>query len=239
MSQSIVSQSNWTIMGKGGVGKSFITWLLAQYFKSKGRNTYFADTDPNNATFSSFPEIGAEHINIQDDDLALNQGPFDEMVNQIASHEFSIVDNGASSFAPLMHYLTQNNTLSNLQSIGQQVIIHMPLVGGPAMRDTLWGIDMVLRNTPAEVVIWQNDHFGKDAVEFKETNLYKEFASRVLGVVHLPKRDENTHVKTIQKLYSNGQIFDVAASAAYPFVEKHRINDFRNDVFGKLEALGI
>jgi hypothetical protein len=226
-------------MGKGGVGKSFITWLLAQYFIEKGRSTYFADTDPNNATFSSFPAIGASHINITDDDLALNQGPFDDMVNEIAKHDYSVIDNGASSFAPLMHYLTQNNTLSDLQSIGQRVIIHMPLVGGPAMKDTLWGIDMVLRNTPAEVVIWQNDHFGKDAVQFKETKLYKEFEARVIGVVHLQKRDEHTFVKTVQELYSNGKLFDAAESAEYGFVEKSRIHNFRKEVFDQLNELGI
>lgn len=232
-------QSNWTIMGKGGVGKSFISWLIANWFIAKERNTYFADTDPNNATFSSFESIGAQHINIDDEDLGLNQGPFDQMVNEIASYEYSVIDNGASSFKPLMHYLTQNNTFRDLQALGQQVIVHTPLVGGPAMRDTLWGIDMVLRNTPAEVVIWQNDHFGKDAVQFTETNLYKEFKSRIIGVVHLPKRDENTFVKTIQELYSNGKLLDVANSGGYAFVEKSRILNFQREVFAKLDALGI
>ena len=155
------------------------------------------------------------------------------------STEYSVIDNGASSFKPLMHYLTQNNTFRDLQALGQQVIVHTPLVGGPAMRDTLWGIDMVLRNTPAEVMIWQNDHFGKDAVQFTETNLYKEFKSRIIGVVHLPKRDENTFVKTIQELYSNGKLLDVANSGGYAFVEKSRILNFQREVFAKLGALGI
>jgi len=88
-------------------------------------------------------------------------------------------------------------------------------------------------------VIWQNDHFGKDAVRFRETNLYREFKSRVVGVVHLPKRDENTFVKTIKGLYSKGQLLDASSSAEYGFVEKSRLNNFRTEVFTKLDALGI
>lgn len=234
-----MKQSNWTMMGKGGVGKSFITWLLAQYYMEQGRNTYFADTDPNNATFASFPEIAAEHIMINEHNRSLNKGPLDGMLNKIASSEYSIIDNGASSFSPVMSYLSDENIIGGLQSIGQQVIMHMPLVGGSFMKDTLWGIDLMFRETPADVVVWQNDYYGPEAPRFENTNLYKEFRSRVLGIVHLPKRDENTAVKTIKDLYTKGQILDESASPAYGFIEKSRISNFRTEVFDKLDALGL
>lgn len=90
-----MKQSNWTIMGKGGVGKSFVTWLLVQNFINKNHNTYFADTDPTDATLSEFPEINAKHISITDVELNINHSAVDNLVNDIALHDgYSVIDMG-------------------------------------------------------------------------------------------------------------------------------------------------
>ena len=43
--------------GEGGVGKSVIANLLAQYIKKTGRPLKCVDTDPVNKTFSSFKAL--------------------------------------------------------------------------------------------------------------------------------------------------------------------------------------
>lgn len=238
-----MKQSNWTIMGKGGVGKSFCTWLLAQYFIRENRKTYFADTDPTNATFSAYPEINAKHINITDEELNIDQSSFDKLVNDIASHDaYSVIDTGSPSFLPMMNYLSQNGTFDALMEAGHQVIVHAPLVGGPAKRDTLQGIYGILENTNAQMVIWQNDYFGavmKDGMDFADTDLYGKFGDRILGVVHLPKREETTFGRSIHNLIEKRLLLSACDSEGFPFAEKSRIEKFRRDVFGKLEAIGI
>lgn len=222
-----MKQSNWTIMGKGGVGKSFVTWLLAQYFISKERDTYFADTDPTNATFSASPEINAKHISITDEELNIDQSAFDKLVNAIANHDgYSIVDTGSPSFLPMMNYLAQNETFDSLMEAGHQVIVHAPLVGGPAKRDTTQGIYGILENTNAQMVIWKNDYFGavmKDGVEFTDTQLYGKFGDRILGVVHLPKREETTFGRSIHDLIERRLLLSACDEADFPFAEKSRI----------------
>ena len=44
------------LQGKGGVGKSFISSILAQHRIAKGKNPLCIDTDPVNATFLRFQE---------------------------------------------------------------------------------------------------------------------------------------------------------------------------------------
>ena len=43
-----------TLQGKGGVGKSLVAAVLAQYLKSAGRDVRCIDTDPVNRTFAQY-----------------------------------------------------------------------------------------------------------------------------------------------------------------------------------------
>jgi adenylylsulfate kinase-like enzyme len=43
-----------TLQGKGGVGKSLVSSILAQYFRHRGADIYCLDTDPVNQTFSQY-----------------------------------------------------------------------------------------------------------------------------------------------------------------------------------------
>lgn len=51
---------NLTLQGKGGVGKSYITSIFAQYIKDyKGVEISGADTDPVNRSFAAFKSLNA------------------------------------------------------------------------------------------------------------------------------------------------------------------------------------
>jgi CO dehydrogenase nickel-insertion accessory protein CooC1 len=52
------------LQGKGGVGKSFVSAILAQYLRSKSATLHCLDTDPVNATFAQYAQLKAEHVNI-------------------------------------------------------------------------------------------------------------------------------------------------------------------------------
>jgi Mrp family chromosome partitioning ATPase len=47
-----------TLQGKGGVGKSLVSSILAQYFRHRGAEIHGIDTDPVNQTFSQYAELG-------------------------------------------------------------------------------------------------------------------------------------------------------------------------------------
>ncbi len=77
---------NIVLQGKGGVGKSFISSILAQYFLDyKKVDLVGADTDPVNKSFASFERINAYPIEILKNG-AIIQSKFDNifelMVNE-------------------------------------------------------------------------------------------------------------------------------------------------------------
>ncbi|WP_458448767.1 nucleotide-binding protein, partial [Campylobacter coli] len=45
-----MAKIHFVLNGKGGIGKSFISSLLCQYFLDKGESIVAIDTDPNNTT---------------------------------------------------------------------------------------------------------------------------------------------------------------------------------------------
>jgi Mrp family chromosome partitioning ATPase len=53
---------NLVLQGKGGVGKSLVASILAQFYRANGHAVKCIDTDPVNQTFSQYAGIGAQHM---------------------------------------------------------------------------------------------------------------------------------------------------------------------------------
>ena len=70
------------LQGKGGVGKSFVASLLAQYFRSRDLNPLCIDTDPVNATFASYKAFDVQRLEIMKDN-DVDQRAFDGLVEKI------------------------------------------------------------------------------------------------------------------------------------------------------------
>lgn len=107
-----MAKIHMVLQGKGGVGKSMITATLAQYKAAKGQKPLCVDTDPVNATFEEYKALNVRRLHIMDGD-EINTRHFDALVELIAPAENDvIIDNGASSFVPLSHYLISNQAPS-------------------------------------------------------------------------------------------------------------------------------
>jgi len=55
-----VASVHLVLQGKGGVGKSFVSAILAQYFRTKSAPVHCMDTDPINSTFTQYRILKAE-----------------------------------------------------------------------------------------------------------------------------------------------------------------------------------
>ena len=74
------------LQGKGGVGKSFAAFLLAQYLPDKSVLVRCSDADPINNTLASFPALNAVKVDlIENSDKGRRIDPrrFDDLVEQI------------------------------------------------------------------------------------------------------------------------------------------------------------
>lgn len=113
-----MSKVHMILQGKGGVGKSVIAAMLAQYKVSKGQKPVCIDTDPVNATFLGYKGLGVKRLEIMEAD-EINPRSFDSLIEMIATAKDDvIIDNGASSFVPLSHFLISNQVPALLVDMG-------------------------------------------------------------------------------------------------------------------------
>jgi len=121
-----------TLQGKGGVGKSLVASILAQYLRDKGREVRCIDTDPVNRTFAQYGALGADRLNLRDEHNRIEQRAFDSLMERFLTEENAtfVVDNGASTFLPLWHYLLENSALDYLRRNGRRVYVHTVITGG-------------------------------------------------------------------------------------------------------------
>lgn len=150
------------LQGKGGVGKSVIAAIVAQYKKSKGQEPTCIDTDPVNSTFEGYKYLNVTRLNIMTDD-EINTRNFDSLVELIATTENDvIIDNGASSFVPLSHYLISNEVPALLNEMGHEIVVHTVIAGSQSLLDTVNGFSQLADQFPKEAlfVVWLNPYWG-------------------------------------------------------------------------------
>lgn len=227
------------LTAKGGVGKSYIATLLAQFL---GRDTFCADTDPSNPTFASYKAIGAKHFNIMTEDMNIDRSRFDALIEAMLEHEGDcVVDNGSSSFLPMMSYMLENNVIDILRDAGKTVVIHSVLIGGLGIEETTRGILSLLKAKAAPLVIWENELYGpveKEGMKFAATKAYEENKKQILGIVRIAERKPDTHGADVHNMTSQKLTFDeVMASPEYQVMNKHRLKTVKTDVFDQLEEI--
>lgn len=74
-----------------------------------------------------------------------------------------VIDNGASTFLPLLQYFHDNQVMEMLNEIKQDVYIHTIIVGGQAQADTIEGFEIIVnlvKGSKAKIIVWINEFQG-------------------------------------------------------------------------------
>lgn len=230
--------------GKGGVGKSFISTLIAQYLKPKASGLHCYDTDPVNPTFSHYQALNPKVINILTDDNNLNSRIFDDLMEDLLEFDgIAVVDNGAATFVPLMGYMAENDVADVLSDAGIRLVVHIPVTGGQALGECLKGLNETLGTINAEVVVWLNEYNGRveqDGKTFEQFGVYQQHQERILGVVRLENFAADTYGADISMMTSLNLTFDeVKTSDQFRIMAKNRLKKFKEYVFEQLDALPL
>lgn len=239
------NQVHFTLQGKGGVGKSFISAILVQYFghKTSGKVQAF-DTDPVNDTLSQYEGFTTERIDILDSGNNINAREFDGLVEKIlATDRICVIDNGASTFVPLMAYMVENKVIPLLEQSGKQVFIHSVVTGGQAFSDTLQGLAVMLQEQTAPVVVWLNEFYGaieRDGKTFQQSALYTDFKQRIRGIVTVEKGNADTFGRDMELMGKNKLTFDQALeSPMFGIMPRQRLKMVREAIFRQLDDIGF
>ena len=231
--------------GKGGVGKSLSATILAQYLKEKAINVplYCFDTDPVNQTFSRFQELEPEIVKLLTADNNINTRNFDNLIEQLIERDgVAVVDNGAATFVPLMSYMAENQVPELLRESGVRLIVHVPMMGGQALKDCGIGLVQTARDIDAEIVVWLNEFNGKiednNKKPFTDFQVYKEHKKRIIGIVEIAARNPDTFGKDVQAMISGNLTFTEAdTSPEFTLMPRQRLRTVKRDIYRQLDEI--
>ena len=212
------------MQSKGGVGKTVVAGLIAQHLKEEGEEVRCLDLDSLNPSFAGISALGAERVDL----IAADGGTDVESMNAcfagvMTSDITTVIDTGASSFAPLSEYLLGTGLLAMMAAKGRRIVVHVPLVGGEAMKETAAAFKALVGTFPpgAEFVIWLNEFFGPvetdDGTRFEDTAMVDNVRDRVAGIVVLRRMHPKFEGATFRKLLQQRMTFAEGLGDASPF----------------------
>lgn len=240
-----MAKVHMVLQGKGGVGKSVLAATLAQYKSAKGQTPLCIDTDPVNATFEGYKALNVRRLNIMDDD-EINSRNFDALVELIApSKDDVIIDNGASSFVPLSHYLITNEVPAILQEMGHELVVHTVITGGQALLDTVSGFAQLADQYPSEClfVVWLNPYWGPiehEGKAFEQMKAYTNNKDRVSAIIQIPELKKETHGRDFSEMLQARLTFDEAlAMESLTIMTRQRLKIIRKQLFGLMDNAAV
>lgn len=236
-----MANMHMVLQGKGGVGKSFAAALLAQYMMLKGQKPLCIDTDPVNATFHGYKALNVRRLRIMEGD-EINPRYFDALIELIIpSKEGAIIDNGASSFVPLAHYLISNQVPALLQELGHELVLHTVITGGQALLDTISGFVQLATQFPQETrfVVWLNPYWGPIEHEgkgFADLKAYRDNKARVSAIIQIPQLKEQTYGRDLSDMLQQRLTFEEALGMkSLAIMARQRLKIVRDRLHSQLE----
>ncbi|WP_226669056.1 TraK family protein [Microbulbifer aggregans] len=240
---------HFTMQGKGGVGKSVVSAFITQYLLGKGSDVLPIDTDPVNATLAGYKAFQTYRVDLLDDDSnEINPRNFDGMMEKIfeSEAEHIVIDNGASSFVPLVNYLSTNDVISLLQDSGIEVVLHTIVTAGQAQRDTLTGLDMLAKkfhDQDAKFIVWINEFWGEieeNGKTFTEMKVFERNKAAINAVITVPRLQATTFGEDLNRMLKAQLTFDEAINSdKFKIMEKQRIKTIKTKMFDNMAvALG-
>ncbi|HEY8022944.1 MAG TPA: hypothetical protein VIF60_00150 [Burkholderiaceae bacterium] len=235
---------HFILQGKGGIGKTFVSSILAQWMQNKNPELLRCyDTDQENTTFSRYKALNVKHVPVMNDSRTIEPKGFDALMMDILESDGNcVIDNGANTFSPLMAYLIENACFELLKDAGRRVYIHSIVGGGDTLHDTASGFISTALSTPVPLILWENEHFGllqtPSGKAFVDSQSFNDHIDKVKGRVKLVQRNADTFGADIKKMNTTRMTLDeVMQSDKFNIMEKQRIKVVYRDLFSQLDAI--
>ena len=238
---------NFILQGKGGVGKSFTTAILAQYFIDEKNmdNIVVGDTDPVNTTTVKVKRLNADLIQITENSKVI-QSKFDPMFESMLTNSQNtfVIDNGASTFLPLIQYFNDNCVMDMFEDVEQDVYIHTIIVGGQALADTLQGFEelkQLVKGSKVKLIVWINEFQGIPALEntpLIKTKFIEKNKDVIAGLVIIQDRKSDAFTTDIKELTEKSLTLKEALESEYfGLMAKSRLKRVFNDIYKQLDNI--
>lgn len=233
-----------TLQGKGGVGKTVVAMLLAQYLQTRDEPAVCIDADPVNASFAGYKGLDVAVVDLLDADKKISERKFDAVMERLLTEDRDfVIDNGSSSFVSLSAYLVENDVPAMIAEANKQLVIHAVVTGGQALADTLHGLSSILLQMPesAKVCVWLNEYFGpieREGKSFEAMKVYAENKGRIHGLVRIDRESSDTFRKDLETMLDMKLTFaEAIESEAFGLMPKQRLAQLRRRYNERIEAV--
>lgn len=155
-----------------------------------------------------------------------------------------MIDNGASSFVPLSHYLISNQCRLCCKKWGMSwsSIPSSPAAGS---LDTVSGFAQLASQFPAEAlfVVWLNPYWGPiehEGKSFEQMKAYTANKARVSSIIQIPALKEETYGRDFSDMLQERLTFDQAlADESLTIMTRQRLKIVRRGLFEQLDAAAV
>ena len=237
-------QVNLTLQGKGGVGKTLVSVLLAQHrIDNTDTKVVCVDTDPVNRSFTAFTGLEVLPIDfIQNNEIVPDA--FDRLIGMVEKDKDAefIIDNGATSFLPISSYMAENGGYAMLQELGAKTRINLIITGGGGLKDSITGFEELLKQIPkdVELVLWLNHYFGPitiDGGSFEASSLYTENHQQIEGIINLDKQSHLFESTMIKMFEAHKTFKEMDAGIDLTFMAKFRLKEIKKNLFSQMDYI--
>jgi hypothetical protein len=242
MTKRKMTQVHLILQGKGGIGKSVVAYLIAQYLDSVGKPMVAIDIDPVNATLTGYKGLNVKRLQVIKDEAIVERN-FDEMMEDILKDENSnyVIDNGASSFVTFTRYLLRNDIIDVLSENGKEVFVHTVIKAGQDLRITVAGFGSIAEQMPenAKIVVWLNEFSGEITHEgktFEQMKVYQKNKNRVHGIVKVDPQAGTMYGSDMKQMLDAWLTFEeVSKSPDFSIMTKSRLSKVKKSIFDQIE----
>ena len=224
---------------KGGVGKSVVARLLAQYFIDKGRAFTGFDTDRSHTSFTRFYSDFASPVVVDTyEGLDLIAGVFEE--EPVAGDPPNvIVDLAAQTAAPLARWIKDSDLVSLMASIGVTVNFWHVADAGKDSVDLLDRLVATYGAGPNYIVV-KNLGRGTDFSQLEESNALKKAQALGGHVISLAQLHEASMRKIDRQNASFwGAIHTTSGPDALGMLERQRVKTWLKNAYSSLDSLPL
>jgi hypothetical protein len=225
---------------KGGVGKSVMSRLLAQYLIDKQLPFTGFDTDRSHASFARFyPEHASSVLVDKFEGLDSIVGVFEEAPAEGSPQKRVIVDLAAQTSAPLAKWIKDSDVFALVKEMGITVNFWHVTDAGKDSMDMLGRLVSTFGEGPNYIVV-KNEGRGSDFANFDQAPALKKALSLNAKVVTLG----GLHEASMRKIDAQNASFHTATEQkvgpeALGLLERQRVKTWLKNGYEFLDTLPI
>ena len=226
----------FSIGGKGGVGKSWLVTLLADWYASRKQSFHAVDLDNENNTLMRFYPA-AQFVELS------SERELDGMLNAIVGGDqaLTLMDMRAASTDRVEPWLRQVDfeELSREHSIKFTAIGVVDTSEDSVNNIGYWAGDVLKKAKGMRYIIAQNKVRGTE-LAYEKSSQRKQYRERLdLAEIEIPKLDEWVHAKLESENKSVGAALavDDAKSPFTEFMTRARLKRYQGTMFAEFEKV--